>query len=50
MMLRAFLADSGGERKKKFVGNPLLHPPDARPHTPAKDFVLCTPKSEKQKS
>ncbi len=20
-----------------------MHPPDARPHTPAKDFVLCTP-------
>jgi len=21
----------------------LIHPPDARPRTPAKDFVLCTP-------
>jgi hypothetical protein len=33
----------GGERKKEFFGDPLLHPPDARPRTPAKDVVLCTP-------
>src|ERR1700687_107699 len=29
--------------KKKIFGDPLLHPPDARPRTPAKNFVLCTP-------
>jgi hypothetical protein len=34
-----FLAACGGERKKKFVGTP---------HTPAKDFVLCTAVFEKE--
>jgi hypothetical protein len=24
-------------------GDPLLHPPDARPRAPARDFVPCTP-------
>jgi hypothetical protein len=33
-MIRAFLVACGGESKKKFVGTP---------HSPAKDFVLCTP-------
>src|SRR6266566_729727 len=36
IMIRAFLAACGGERKKEICGSPLLHPPDARAPHPGK--------------
>ena len=42
----SFLCDSppaAANEELRESGDPLLHPPDARPQTPAKDFVLCTP-------
>ncbi len=40
--LASFLAAYGGKNVMS-SGDPLLHSPNARPRTPAKDFVLCTP-------
>ena len=42
-MIYVSFAACGGEYKREFYGDPLLHLPDARPHTHAEDCVLCTP-------
>ena len=34
------------EIRKRNFEDPLLHLQMAQPHTPAKDFVLCTPKTK----
>jgi len=36
------LPPAAAKKEKSLIGDPLLHPPDAQPRTPAKDFVLCT--------